>query len=260
MISLTKPLAIIDTETTGTSVVNDRIVSLSAIILPVNQMNPFDKKHSWLINPMRPIPKEASDIHHITDETVMKSPFFSVVAKDIFAVLASCDLCGFNSNNFDVPLLSEEFARCGIDFPLQSTKLIDVGNIFKKKEERTLSAAVKFYLDREHTDAHTSDGDTKATLDILLAQLSKYPELSKMSVDELSEFSSFGSRVDFAGTIGIDADGDYIYLIGKNRNMKIKLDTGFAKWMLGRDFTLNTKKCVERILGELEGNSLPRRV
>lgn len=248
-IVFTKPIAFFDIESTGLDVAKDRIVSISIHKIHVNGEKIV---HNILINPTILIPKEVSEVHGITDEHVKDCPAFKDVAQKLHQLIFDCDLAGYNSNNFDIPLLCEEFMRCNLEFPLPSTKFIDVGNIFKKKEERTLSAALKFYCDRDMVDAHNADADVAATYAVFCAQIEKYPELTGKTVDEIAEFSSFGKRVDFAGKIGIDADGDFIYNIGKAKGTKIKNDPGFGYWMLGKDFTLNTKAAVRKILTELE--------
>lgn len=244
---LKRPLAFFDIESTGLDTATDKIVSIS--ILKVMPDYSTIKKTA-LLNPKKPIDPKATEVHGITNEMVADKPSFSQVSKSLHEFISECDLAGYNSNNFDIPLLCEEFLRCEIDFPTKDTKFIDVGNIFKKKEERTLSAAVKFYCNREMENAHDAEADIQATYDVFLGQFNKYPDIPK-TVEELAEFSSFEKRVDFAGKIALDEDGDYIYNFGKSKGVKIKKDPSFAYWMLGKDFTRNTLKCVREILDEV---------
>ena len=175
-----------DLETTGVNIVKDRIVEISIIkILPNNQ----EESKTWLINPEITIPKVVSAIHGITDEMVKDKPNFKEFSTEIYEFIKGCDLAGFNSNKFDIPLLAEELLRSEIDFDLSKIKTIDVQNIFHKMEKRTLSAAYKFYCGKEHEDAHSSMSDTRVTYEVFLAQLDRYKEL-KNDVNFLSDFSS----------------------------------------------------------------------
>jgi DNA polymerase III subunit epsilon len=245
-----KPICFFDLESTGLSTATDRIVSIS--VLKVFPDGSKEAKNA-VVNPTIPIPKGASDVHGITDEMVKDKPTFKQIAKAIYGFMQNCDIAGFNSNYYDIPLLAEEFLRCEIDFPLPSSRFIDVGNIFKKKEQRTLSAALKFYCGKELENAHDAQADTLATYEVFCSQLEKYEDLSGQDVTTIEEFSRMGDKVvDFAGKIGIDADGDYYYTFGKSKGTKVKNDLSFAYWMSDKSFfTLNTKRVVERIIEEL---------
>jgi DNA polymerase-3 subunit epsilon len=248
MIQLTKPLAFFDLETTGTSVTQDKIIQIAIVkLLPSGER--IEKK--VLMNPEMPIPEAATEINGIIDEMVANEPPFRKFAKSMHEFLQDSDLAGFNSNSFDVPLLAEEFLRCGIDFPNQNTKLIDVCNIFRKKEDRTLAAASKFYLGKEIEGAHDALNDAITTLDVFKTQITFYDDLPK-DVAGLAEYSCAKKSVDWAGTIGLDEEGDYIYLIGKNKGIKLKKDMSFAQWMLKQDFSQNTKLWIRKIEAKLK--------
>lgn len=237
-----KPIRFIDCETTGVDVLKDRIVSLA--VMEVDSEQSWD----WMFNPCVEMRPEVIAIHGITNEHAKMRMTFSELAPDIFPVLDGCDLAGFNLLNFDVPILWEEFHRCSIDWDLRGIHIIDVGNIFKKKEERTLSAAVKFYLGRDHDGAHGARADTRATIEVLDAQMTRYPDLTFLNVPALARFSRFEDRVDLAGKIVIGPDGDPIYNIGKAKGVKVLDDPGFGRWMLQREFSDNTKQAVRDIL------------
>ena len=196
-LKLEKPIVFFDLETTGINIGTDKIVEISILkVFP----NGNKESKTWLVNPEIEIPKEASDIHGITNEQVVAEPTFKELAPQISELIDGCDLAGFNSNRFDIPLLAEELMRAGIDFDMNNRKAIDVQVIFHKKEQRTLSAGYQFYCGKELEGAHGAEADTNATYEILLAQLEKYEDIGT-SVDELSEFSTHGKRADFAGFI-----------------------------------------------------------
>lgn len=244
-LELTRPLVFFDLETTGTNVSTDRIVEIS--ILTVFPDGTEDSR-TRLINPGKPIPTEASAVHNITDDKVQDAPSFAALAKALFTLMSGCDFAGFNLIKFDIPLLAEEFSRVGIAWPVPGYKVVDVSNIFRKYEQRTLTAAYKFYCQKEHTDAHGAEADNKVTLEILLAQLQRYEDLPA-SVAELHAICNDGPEtLDLAGKIGIDPDGDYIYNFGKDKGKKIKSFPGFGKWMLTQDFTEDTKGHIKRII------------
>lgn len=253
-LNFTKPIAFFDVESTGLSISEDKIVSICILKVFPDGTREIKKK---LINPEKPIPKEVSEIHGITDDMVKNEPTFRQLAKGIASFLDGCDLAGYNSNNYDIPILVEHFLSCGVDFPSEGTKFIDVGNLFKKKEERTLSAAMKFYCGKELEGAHDAENDVIATYEVFKAQLEKYDDLTGKDIDFVSEFTEMGKRVDFAGKIGIDADGDYVYNFGKDRGKKIKHDTGLALWCLDKDFPLDTKRKFEKVLNEIRKELYP---
>ena len=248
-IKLERPICFFDLETTGVDVANDRIVSVS--VLKLNPDGTMDGK-SMVINPTIQIKEEATAVHGISNEMVKDKPTFRQISKALYGFFQGCDIAGYNSDTFDIPMLYEEFSRCDIEYPTPDVKNIDVFNIFKKKETRDLKAAVKFYCNRELEDAHNSDADTIACKDVFLAQLERYEKVQDKTVDEIMNFSKMDNRVDFAGKIVVDADGDYIYNFGKSKGNKVKNDTGFGEWMLKQSFiTKNTKSVVRKILADL---------
>ena len=246
-LNLKNPLVFFDLETTGTNINTDRIVEICYLKV---QPNGNEESKTMRINPEMPIPAEASAVHGIYDADVADCPTFKEVARKVAADIEGCDLAGFNSNRFDIPVLAEEFLRAGVDIDLSRRKFIDVQVIFHKMEQRTLSAAYKFYCDRNLEDAHTAAADTRATYEVLMAQLDRYPEL-KNDVAFLSEYSSFNKNVDFAGRMIYDDKGVEIFNFGKYKGMAVtevlKRDPGYYGWILNNDFTLNTKAMLTKI-------------
>ena len=246
-LNLKNPLVFFDLETTGVNANSDRIVEIAYLKV---HPNGNEETKTFRVNPGIPIPKEASDIHHITDEDVANSPSFKEIGKNIAKDIEGCDLAGFNSNRFDVPLLAEEFLRNDIDIDLSKRKLIDVQVIFHKMEQRTLSAAYKFYCNAELEGAHGAEADTKATYEVLKSQLDRYPDLTN-DVKYLSEFSSFNRNVDFAGKIVLNDKDVEVFNFGKYKDQPVedilKRDSGYYGWMMQGDFALNTKNVLTRI-------------
>lgn len=246
-LNLKNPLVFFDLETTGTNINTDRIVEICYLKV---QPNGNEESKTMRINPEMPIPAEASAVHGIYDADVADCPTFKEVARKVAADIEGCDLAGFNSNRFDIPVLAEEFLRAGVDIDLSRRKFIDVQVIFHKMEQRTLSAAYKFYCDRNLEDAHTAAADTRATYEVLMAQLDRYPEL-KNDVAFLSEYSSFNKNVDFAGRMVYDDKGVEVFNFGKYKGMAVtevlKRDPGYYGWILNNDFTLNTKAMLTKI-------------
>lgn len=247
-----KPIVFFDIEATGTDVAKDRICQI-ALKKYEGLGGPVIGAFESLVNPGRPMTEEVIAIHGITNEMVKDAPSFSELSHGIFEFVDGCDLGGFNHTNFDIPLLWEEFYRCGYEWSLNGALVIDAGNIFKKKEERSLSAAVQFYCNRKHEKAHTAMGDVDATVEVLGNQLARYPDLQKLPAKELADFSRFDDRIDLAGKIVRDKDGDPSYAIGKAKGKKVKDDPGFAYWMLDRDFPMNTKRVLQSILDSGRG-------
>ncbi len=241
-LKLKNPLIFFDLETTGINIITDRIVELSYFkIWP----NGDEELRTFKINPTIPIPLNSTKIHGITDEDVKDSPTFSEIAKTLSKTLEGCDLAGYNSNKFDIPLLAEEFIRSGVDIDLKKRKFIDVQVIFHKKEQRTLSAAYKFYCNKDLEKAHSAEADTKATYEILKAQLEKYPDLSN-EIDQLAEYSSHNRNVDFVGRIIYNEQEEEIFNFGKYKGQKVedvfKKDPAYYSWMINNDFPSYTKK------------------
>lgn len=246
-LNLKNPLVFFDLETTGVNIVSDRIVEISYL-----KVHPNGKEESKTrrINPEMPIPASASAVHGIYDEDVKDCPTFREVAKSLASQIEGCDLAGYNSNRFDIPLLAEEFLRAEVDIDLSKRKFIDVQTIFHKKEQRTLSAAFKFYCDKELEDAHSAEADTKATYEILKAQLDRYEDL-KNDMEFLSEYSCFTNNVDFAGRIVYNEKQEEVINFGKYKGRLVaevlKTDPGYYGWIMQGDFSLHTKKVITNI-------------
>lgn len=250
--NLTKPLIVFDIESTGVDVAKDRIVTLAAT--RINNSDEFcfpPEPRKWLFNPGVKMTDEVVAVHGITNEMVSGQPSFKSAAHQIHELFRGCDLAGFNLLNFDIPILWEELYRCDIEWHVDG-RIIDVGNIFKKKEERTLSAAVQFYCGRSHGSAHDAGGDVQATIDVLDAQLARYPDLGVMDVQALSEFSRFDDRCDLAGKIVKDKEGFPCYSFGKSKGRRVKDDPSFAYWMLKTDFPAQTKNVLQKYLRHLD--------
>lgn len=246
-LKLKKPIVFFDLETTGINIGTDKIVEISILkVFP----NGNKESKTWLVNPEVEIPKEASDIHGITNEQVVTEPTFKELAPKVSELIADCDLAGFNSNRFDIPLLAEELMRAGIDFNMDDRKAIDVQVIFHKKEQRTLGAGYQFYCGKELEGAHGAEADTNATYEILLAQLEKYDDIGT-SVDDLSEYSTHGKRADFAGFILFNDDDQEVFSFGKYKGRTVeevfKENPGYNAWMQNADFPLFTKKVLREI-------------
>jgi len=243
-----KQVICFDLEATGTDIARDRIVQFAGMNLTtLYEVN-------WLVNPTIPIPPGAFAIHNICDADVANMPPFIQRAHSIYEWIKDCDLLGFNLTNFDVPLLWEEFYRCGIVWDLSNTRIFDAGTLFKKREERTLSAALKFYCNRDLDDAHNALADVHATRSVWHAQMERY-QLWDKSQDELEVESNYeDKRVDLAGKI-ILKDGVPVYNIGKSKGIAVVDDPGFGFWMLEKDFSENTKIALRKILGLEEFSS-----
>ena len=246
-LNLIKPIVFFDLETTGVNIASDRIVEISILkVFP----NGNKESKTWLVNPEIEIPQGAIDVHGITNEKVVTEPTFKELAPEVSKMIEGCDLAGFNSNRFDIPLLAEELMRAGIDFDMKNRKAIDVQVIFHKKEQRTLSAGYQFYCGKELEGAHGAEADTNATYEILLAQLEKYDDIEN-SVDALSEFSKHGERADFAGFILMNEDGKEIFSFGKYKGRTVedvlKENPGYNNWIQNADFPLYTKKVLREI-------------
>ena len=246
-LKLHKPLCIFDLETTGTNIGKDRIVEIC--ILKVNPDVSRESK-TWLINPEMPIPAEASAVHGIYDKDVEGAPTFKEAAPKIMEMLSGADLGGFNSNRFDVPLLAEELLRAGIDFDLSKFKLIDAQVIFHKMEPRNLTAAYKFYCEKDLEGAHSAEADTLATFEVIDAQVGKYEELPK-DINGLSEFSFHNKFADLAGFIAFNENKEEIFTFGKYKGQSVKevfqKDIGYFGWIQNADFPLYTKKVLTAI-------------
>jgi len=246
-LNLIKPLVFFDLETTGINIANDRIVEISIL-----KVHPDGKEETYTqrVNPIIEIPKEVIAIHGITNEDVLNEPTFKEIAPKVSDMIKGCDLAGFNSNRFDIPLLAEEMLRVDVDFDMKNSLAIDVQTIFHKKEERTLSAGYKFYCEKELKDAHSAEADTFATYEILKAQINKYEDLGN-DIKTLSEFSTQRKRADFAGFLLYNEKGEEVFSFGKYKGKKVtdilEENPGYYAWIQNADFPLYTKKVLTEI-------------
>ena len=246
-LNLKNPIAFIDLETTGINVAKDRIVEICIVKVSPNG---DEEVKTYRVNPEIPIPGHASAVHGIKDEDVKDEPTFKVIGKTIAKYLEGCDLAGYNSNRFDFPLLAEEFLRADIDFDMRKRKFVDVQTIFHKMEQRTLTAAYRFYCNKELEGAHGAEADTKATYEVLKAQLDKYDGLEN-DIEYLAKFSSQNKNADFAGFIIIDDKGVERFNFGKNKGKTVEevleQQPGYYGWVMNSDFPLYTKKILTEI-------------
>jgi len=246
-LNLRNPIAFFDLETTGINTASDRIVEISIL-----KVDPEGKENllTQRINPEMHIPEKVSEIHGIYDKDVENAPTFKQVAKNLANFIEGCDLAGYNCNRFDIPLLAEEFLRAGLDVNLKKQKVIDVQVIFHKMEERTLSAAYKFYCRKNLDDAHSAEADTRATYEVLKGQLDHYNTLEN-DVNFLSKFSTNNRAVDFAGRIILNDKDEEVFNFGKHKGKTVvqvlKEEPSYFNWMMNGDFPLHTKKVLTEI-------------
>ncbi len=245
---LTNPILFFDIESTGLNVACDRIVEICALKVHPNGDQEIKTRR---INPTIPIPAEAQAIHHISDEDVKDCPTFAQIAKSLAQWMKGCDIAGYNSIKFDIPLLAEEFLRAGVDFDFRKRKLIDVQNIFHKLEQRTLSAAYKFYCQKNLENAHSAEADTVATYEILKAQLDRYPEELKNDMAFLADFSTRSKLADYAGRMAYNDKDEVVFNFGKHRGKKVtdvlRNEPSYYAWIMEGDFTRDTKKVLTEI-------------
>ena len=247
-LKLNNPLLFFDLETTGLNIACDRIVEIAAVkVFPDGHV---EEKRRY-INPEMPIPKEAQEVHHITDEMVKDQPTFRQIAKSLAQWMEGCDIAGYNSTRFDIPLLAEEFLRAGVDFDFRKRKLIDVQNIFHKMEQRTLVAAYAFYCNKDLEGAHSALEDAKATYEVLKAQLDKYEGTIQNDVKFLADFTTRNRLADYAGRFILDEHDCPVFNFGKYKGRKVedvlRNEPGYYDWMMNGDFTLDTKKVLTQI-------------
>ena len=274
-LNLTRPLIVFDLETTGLDFIRDRIIQISYIKVSPDGT---EERENLFVNPEKPIPHEVVELTGITDDDVKDAPTFKTLAPQLCEKFKGCDFAGYNSNHFDIPMLAEEFLRAGIDFDFSKVRLIDAQTIFHKMERRNLAAAYKFYCGRkmeEDFTAHRADEDTEATYRVLMGELDKYApgvqeepdRVLENDMDSLAEFSKQNDNVDFAGRIVwkplvgadgkpvLDADGKEqkveVFNFGKYKGRPVadvlRTDIGYYSWMMGGDFTFNTKQVLTRI-------------
>lgn len=246
-LKLNRPICFFDLETTGIDVARDRVVEISILkVFP----NGNKESKTWLVNPTIYIPAKSTEIHGITNEKVANEPTFSELSSQIYTMIKDSDLAGFNSDRFDIPLLAEELLRANIDFDMKNRVSVDIQTIFHKKEERTLSAAYKFYCQQSLENAHSAEADTNATYEILKAQLERYDDLEN-DMKFLSEFTTRKKSVDFAGFIALNEDGKEIFTFGKHKGNLVDdvfdKEPGYFGWIQNADFPLYTKKILTKI-------------
>jgi DNA polymerase-3 subunit epsilon len=246
-LKLKRPIVFFDLETTGINVSTDRIVEISLLKISPNG------REQWMttrVNPGIPIPAKVTAIHGISDEDVANAPSFKEIAKNLAAFLEGCDLAGYNSIKFDIPVLAEEFLRTETDFNFRKRRYVDAQVIFHRKEQRTLTAAYQFYCNKELEDAHSAKADTSATYEVLKAQLDKYPDLEN-DIEKLADFSSFNNNVDFAGRIILDENEVEVFNFGKHKGKSVeavfKEEPSYYAWIMNGDFPLYTKKVLTEI-------------
>lgn len=247
MLQLTKPLAFIDIEATGSNVATDRIVEIAIIKHLPDGSRTIKRK---LLNPQMPIPQLVCDIHGITDEMVKDAPSFKQAAHEIKQFLDGCDLACYNAYRLDVPLLIEEFIRAGVDFEMKNRKLVDVQKIFHLMEQRTLAAAYKFYCNKALENAHSAEVDAAATAEILNAQLAKYPQLGN-NIDSILKTIGEDNIIDFARRFIYDDKGKEVFNFGKHKGRPIadvlKSEPQYYDWMMKGEFPMNTKQKLTEI-------------
>lgn len=246
-LQLKRPIIFFDLETTGVDTSKDRIVEISMIkIMPDGE----EIIRTRRLNPEMPIPAEATAVHGITDEDVKDQPTFAQVAKSLAQFIQGCDFGGFNSNRFDLPVLVEEFLRVGVDVDFKRRKFVDVQNIFHKKEQRTLVAAYKFYCDKNLDDAHSAEADTRATYEVLKAQIERYDDLEN-DIDFLAEYSARGKTADYAGCILYNENEEEVFGFGKHKGKLVsevfRTEPSYYAWMMNGDFPRYTKKVITEI-------------
>ncbi len=247
-LNLKRPIVFFDLETTGLDIANDRIVELCYIKV---EPNGNEESKAMRLNPEKHISESATKVHGISDEDVKDCPTFREIAPSLAETLQGCDLAGFNSNKFDIPMLAEEFLRAGVDMDFSNRRFIDVQNIYHKMERRTLIAAYKYYCGKDLNDAHSALADTRATYEVLQAQLDMYPNDLKNDMDFLSDFSTMDHNVDLAGRFVYDEKGNEVVNFGKYKGKSVRevlmRDPGYYGWIIQSDFTLNTKQTLTRL-------------
>jgi DNA polymerase-3 subunit epsilon len=253
-LNLKNPIIFFDLETTGVDITNDRIVEISLVKVSPGKSEPEVKTRR--IRPVDDkgqtmhIPEEASAVHGIYDEDVADAPAFRQIAKSLAEYIKGCDMGGFNSNRFDVPILAEEFLRAGVDIDLKKRKFVDVQTIFHKKEQRTLSAAYKFYCGKDLEGAHSAEADTLATYEVLMAQLDRYDDLPN-DIAALAEYSQQNRTADYAGRILYDEKDREVFGFGKYKGQSVeevfRKEPSYYDWMMNGDFPLYTKQVITQI-------------
>jgi DNA polymerase-3 subunit epsilon len=246
-LQLTRPICFLDLETTGINVSTDKIVEIAIVKISVDGSSQVKRR---LVNPEMPIPQGAIDVHGITNEMVKDAPSFKVIANEIKQFIEGADLAGYNSNRFDIPMLNEEFLRAGISVDIENRKLLDVQKVFHMMEQRTLSAAYKFYCQKDLQDAHSAEADATATWEILEAQVAKYPQIGN-TVDSIVKFTGEDHIIDFARRFVFE-NGVETFNFGKHKGKPViqvlKEEPQYYDWMMKGDFALHTKQKLTEIL------------
>ena len=242
ILTLTKPLAFFDLETTGITIGVDRIVEISILkLMPDGTKVIYTKR----VNPEMPIPDASSKVHGIYDKDIVNESTFKQLAPEINQFIGNADLAGYNSNKFDVPMLVDEFIRVGVIFEMKGRRMVDVQNIFHKMEQRTLAAAYKFYCEKEIVNAHSAEADIEATYEVFMSQLARYDSLAK-DVEGLSTFSAMNKNVDLAGRIVFNEKNEEVFNFGKHKGKTVSdvfaKEPSYYDWMLKGDFSAETKQ------------------
>ena len=237
-----------DLETTGLELQHCRIVQLACSKVDGITLEVISKKN-YYVNPGIPIPAEATAIHGINDDTVRDEPTFKQFSKGLLGYLEGCTIAGYNVRNYDVPVLSEEFNRCGIVWPLEGVLIFDAMDIFHKKEPRDLAGALRFYTGEVLSNAHNAARDVDATVDVFKAQLEKYDDMFILEPESIISVMDGGEkRLDIAGKIVLNEEGYAVYAFGKSKGKRVVHDPGFGEWMLRGDFPRNTKDVVAKLI------------
>mgnify|MGYP006358557459 FL=1 len=250
-LNLKRPICFIDLETTGVSLSTDRIVEIAMVKIITDGSKLAKRK---LLNPQIPIPQSATDIHGITDAMVKDAPTFKQAANEIKQFIDGCDLGGYNSNRFDIPMLMEEFLRSEMDLDLSKQKMVDVQHIFYVMEPRTLSAAYKFFCNRELENAHSAEADINATIEVLEAQLDRYTQLGN-STESILEVIGEDKIIDYARRFIYDEKGEEVFNFGKFKGKPasyvFKIEPHYYDWMMKGDFPMHTKQKLSEIFNRI---------
>ncbi|MEK0423301.1 MAG: hypothetical protein RLZ95_1211 [Bacteroidota bacterium] len=248
-LTLVRPICFIDLETTGINVSTDRIVEIAIVKIGLDGTKQVKRR---LVNPEMPIPAASSNVHGITDEMVKDAPSFKTLANEIKQFIEGCDIGGYNSNRFDVPMLNEEFLRAGISVDIESRKLLDVQKVFHMMEQRTLSAAYQFYCHKTLEDAHTAEADATATWEILEAQIERYPQIGN-TVESIVKFTGEDEIIDFARRL-VYENGVVVFNFGKHKGKSVievlRDEPQYYDWIMKGDFALHTKQKLTEILNK----------
>jgi len=268
-LNLKRPLAIFDLETTGLSITADRLIEISILkAYPDGR----EEQKTWRVNPGMPVPEESKKFHGISDEDLQDAPLFKEIAHELNSFLTGCDLAGYNALKFDIPMLMEEFLRCDIPFDITNRHLVDVQNIFMKMEPRTLKGAYRFFCNKELEDAHSAAADTKATYEILAAQVERYQDAyyedssgvktKPVSNDmkALHDFSTHHRNADLAGQIIYNEENQEVINFGKHKGRTVEevftREPSYYDWMMKGDFPLFTKKLITAIKLRMFGKNV----